>query len=122
MFLQLFFQFPGKIHHFDCCDGEFLSFVAEFASCSLFCLFGCVGCDESEYDWHFSFCVLSCEFGCYSLADVVEVWCVASDDASDGYYCVDVSCACEFCASVDEFEAAWYVHDGDGCFGYALLS
>ena len=82
LWFKSFGLFPA-LHHLDGCDGTFVAFVAKHAAAALFSLFHRVAGEQAIDDGHFAFLVQFGQALRDALADVVEVGCVATNDASD---------------------------------------
>lgn len=112
--------FP-TFYHLDGGDGTFVAFVAEHSATTFLCLLECVAGEQAVDNGNLAFFIQVGQSVCYALTDVIEVWCVASNDTSDGDDNVYQTGADKAGSTIYEFKTAWDGFDVDAFLANAVL-
>ena len=107
--------------HLDGCDGTFVAFVAKHTAAALLGLLECVAGKQAVDDGNLSFAIQVGKTLRDTLADVIEVRCVATNDASDGYDDINEARADEACGAINQLEASGDGFDDDAFLADTML-
>lgn len=116
-----FLNILPTFNHLDGGDGTFVAFVAKHAATTFLCLFEGVAGEQPVDDWYLTHEVQVGQTLRCSLTDVVEMRCVATNDATDGNNSIHLTGIDKTCRTINQLETTGNGLDRDVLFTNTML-
>src|SRR3712207_4074329 len=96
-----------EFRHLDSIYSTLITFIAKFTTASVLCLLQIVGGKQTVYNRNILHGIEMSDTLCHTLAYIVEVWSLASDDASEDDNGIEAVVLRHLLCAIDELEATW---------------